>query len=112
MATNEAGVVSAIQRRIVKIYPNAWVFKVVGSPFQMTGVPDLLVVINGLLFAFEVKFQRPGQSRDLAASRASAGQLVQIQRLRRAGAVADVVVSPEEVMALIEERLSAMADEQ
>lgn len=101
MPTNEAGVVASIQRAILEAYPGAWIFKVVGSPFQMSGVPDLLAVVEGHLFGLEVKYQRPGESRAAALERATPGQQVQILRLRRAGAVAGVVTTPAEALALI-----------
>lgn len=111
MAVNEAGVVAAIHRVVSTTYPQAWVFKVVGSPMQMTGVPDLLVVVEGLLFGLEVKYVRPGESVEHARSRATPGQLVQIMKLRQAGAVAAVVTSPAEALALIEDRLSERGEE-
>lgn len=102
MVTSEAALVTAIVRAIEKRYPGCWVFKVVGSPFQMTGVPDLLVVVEGDLFGLEVKFQRPGESLPHARGRVTPGQAMQIQRLRRAGATADVVTSVEEALEMIE----------
>lgn len=105
VATSEAGLVTAIVTAISKHYPGCWVFKVVGSPFQMTGVPDLLAVIEGHTFGIEVKFQRPGESWQHAVSRATPGQIRQIHRLRRAGATADVVTSIDEALALIDRRM-------
>jgi hypothetical protein len=110
MTVDEAGDVRAIWKAIATAYPSAWLFKVVGSPYQMSGVPDLLVVVRGLLFGFEVKHVRPGESRQHAVERATPGQLVQIDRLRRAGAVADVVTSPAEVLALIRARLEGVKE--
>jgi len=105
VATNEKGVVDAIRAAIMREHPENWTFKVVGSPLQMAGVPDLLVCIDGLLLGIEVKFQRPGESLAHAVGRATPQQLVQIHRLRRAGAVADVVTAPEQALALIRARL-------
>lgn len=96
--TNEAGLVAAITRAIKKHFPSAWVFKVHGSPVQMAGVPDLLVCHEGRLLAFEVKFQRPGESREHALSRVSPIQRAQITALQASGATALPVLSPEEVL--------------
>ena len=103
--TNEKGVVAAISAAIYAKYPTAWVFKVVGGPFQMSGVPDLLVCVHGLLIGLEVKFQRPGESREAALSRVTPGQRGQIHAIRRAGGYADAVLSVDEALAAIEAAL-------
>jgi hypothetical protein len=102
MPTNEAGLVAQIGKRIHKDYPDSWVMKVHGGPFQMAGVPDLLVCVDGYLIGLEVKFVRPGESSDHARLRATAQQRHQIRSINRAGGVAGVVVSVEEALALIE----------
>jgi len=110
MPTNEADLVDAIRVSIVKAYPSAWFFKVVGHPYQMSGVPDLLVVIEGLLFGMEVKYRRPGESRMAAIARATPNQLIQLRKLRAAGAVAEVVMSVEEALSMIDTRLKRGSD--
>ena len=57
------------------------------------GMPDILFVYGGRLYAFEVK--RPG-------GRATALQLHTLGQLRRAGAVAAVVYSWQDVKEIIE----------
>ena len=104
--TSESGLVAAIVRAIRKEHPKAWVFKTVGSPYQMAGVPDLLVCVGGRLFGFEVKFRRPGESENYALSRASPQQRYQIRAINGSGAVARVVTSPEAVMATIAKGLA------
>jgi hypothetical protein len=101
MATSEAGVVGAIWRAIVKEHPDVWMFKTVGNPYQMSGVPDLLVGVAGLLVGLEVKFQRPGESREHALSRATPIQVAQIKKMRAAGCVADVVLDADEALRLV-----------
>lgn len=98
MARNETALVTQIVTAINRAYPLAWTFKVHGSPMQMIGVPDLLVVVDGLLFAFEVKHRKPGESAEHAYGRATPQQRLQISRLQRAGAIAHVVLSPEEAI--------------
>lgn len=105
MATDETGLVKAIVRAVRKHYPTAWIFNVVGHPYQMTGVPDLLIVVDGLLIGAEVKHPRPGESDQHARERATPGQRVQIQRINRAGGMAGVVITVEEAMELIERGL-------
>lgn len=102
MPTNESGLVGAIQKAVRKHYPDAWVFKVVGNPYQEAGVPDLLVCVDGVLIGLEAKFQRPGESDEHARSRATPQQLVQIDRIRRAGGGADVVLTADEALSVIE----------
>lgn len=105
MPSNEAGLVASIVKAVKKRYPETWVFKVVGSPYQMTGVPDLLLCVNGLLVGAEVKFVRPGESRAHALSRVTKGQRVQIRNINRAGGIAGAVTSIEETFDLIERGL-------
>ena len=105
MPTKESGLVAAISKAIHAKYPDAWIFKTVGNPYQMRGVPDLLLGINGLLIGLEVKFQRPGESRESALSRVTPGQQYQIHALRRAGCYADAVLSVEEALAAIDNAL-------
>lgn len=98
---NETQLVNAITKRVKKVYPGSWVFKVHGGPMQVTGIPDLLIIVNGLLVAAEVKHQKPGESLAHARDRATPGQRVQIGKINAAGAVAGVVTSADETLALI-----------
>lgn len=100
--TNEAGVVRLICKEVRKVYPDAWIFKVHGGPMQMSGVPDLLFCVDGKFIGAEVKFVRPGESRDHAAMRATPGQRNQIRLINKAGGSAGVVTSPQEALELIE----------
>lgn len=105
MPTNEAKVVDSIHRAIKKRWPQAWWFKVVGSPYQMAGVPDVLVCIEGLLVGIEVKHQRPHESEEAARERATPQQRVQIGKINAAGGIAGVVLSDTEALDLIERGL-------
>jgi hypothetical protein len=100
---NESVLVSHIRKMILARYPTAWVFKVVGNPQQESGVPDLLVCVEGKLFGLEVKRQRPGESESAARGRATALQVSHIARLRMAGATADVVISGAEALEIIDQ---------
>lgn len=94
-----------LQRRIIdaikREHPGSWRFNVVGSPYQMAGVPDILVCVHGLLVGIEVKLPRPGESEQHARDRATAQQRVQIERINRAGGMAGVVLSVDEALDLI-----------
>lgn len=105
MPSNESGEVAAIWKAIRREHPKAWVFKVVGNPYQMSGVPDLLVCVEGLLVGLEVKFQRPGESVEHALSRVTPRQWQQIREINEAGGYAAAVLNPAGALAAIREAL-------
>lgn len=98
----ETKLVTKIKKAIEAAYPEGWVMKVTGGPYQMAGVPDLLVCIEGRLIGIEVKKQRGGESELHARSRVTPLQVAQLEKLRRAGATAGVVLSVEEALDLID----------
>jgi len=97
----QARIIKAVLRR----YPSAWIFHPVGGPYQLPGVPDLLMCINGLLVGAEIKCRRPGESEQAARERSTTGQRLQIQKINRAGGIAGVVLSVEDTLDLIERGL-------
>ena len=101
-ATKEKHLVTAIRRAVLEKYPDVWTFKVVGHPYQERGVPDLLVVRDGILLALEVKLRAPGESLEHARGRASADQLRHIAAIRAAGGVAEVVLDVDEALSVLE----------
>jgi hypothetical protein len=102
MPTTEAGLVWAITKAIRKNCPDCWVFKVHGSPYQMAGVPDLLLCVGGVLVGLEVKFQRPGESIAHAVGRTTPQQQEQIARINRSGGMAATVTTVAEALGLID----------
>lgn len=104
-ATNETGLVNEITKAVKKKYPDSWVMKVHGGPMQVVGIPDLLIIVHGVVVAAEVKHQKLRESEEHARGRASAAQLAQIAKLRKAGATSGVVLSAEETLGLIEQAL-------
>lgn len=106
--TTEAGLVRAITKEIVRRWPASVVYKIHGGPQQEVGIPDLLVAVGGRLVGIEVKHQKPGESRRAALARVSAVQQRQIDRLRAAGCVAGVALSPDEAVGLIEKSLTSL----
>ena len=88
---------SRLQRKIVEILKTevgGWWTKVHGGPYQVSGIPDLLGCVNGRFISLEVK--RPG-------NKPTVRQLYVIQALQDNGAVAGIVHSPEEALALLKE---------
>lgn len=102
----ETRLVNRIREAILAAHPEAWILKVHGGPTQTAGVPDLLVCVRGQLIGLEVKCPRPGETPDRARGRASRLQLAQLDKLRRAGAGAAVVLTPEEALQSIDLHLT------
>ena len=101
-STSEAG----LQRRIVAAiraqYPSAFLFHPVGGPYQIAGIPDLLICLDGSFVGIEIKFQRPGESEQHARARATAQQLKIIAKIVEAGGYGGVVLSVGEALQLCE----------
>lgn len=102
----ETSLVNSIREAILKEYPDAWVLKVHGNPYQDSGVPDLLVCLNGFMYGLEVKARRSGESEEHARSRATLRQQAQIDKIRASGGRADVVLTKEEALFRISEWMS------
>lgn len=100
--TTEGRLQAAIIRALRKRWPTIWVFHPVGSPYQATGVPDLLLCVDGLFVGMEIKNPRPGESREHMISRVTPGQRAQIRAINRAGGTAGAVASVEEALDLME----------
>lgn len=83
-----------------KYRPHIWLFKVHGGPFQADGIPDIVGVVHGLFFGFEVK--EPNGT-------ATALQLETIKDIRAAGGIAAVIIEPEEAIAKIDRALARAA---
>lgn len=83
-----------IKKAIKKRYPQAFVAKIAQGAFSQAGIPDVMAIIDGHYFGFEVK--RP------VFGEASKVQLRTIQWIREAGGVAEIVTWPEECFKIIE----------
>lgn len=97
----ETRLVTRVVEALRKEWPDCWTLKVQGNPYQSAGVPDLLVVVNGLLIGIEVKAQRPRESVEHALARVTLRQWASIEALRRAGATAGPALSVEDALALV-----------
>lgn len=85
-------------REALKVAGVKWIMKTHGSPYQQSGVPDLLCIapVTGRLVGIEVK--RPGGTWKVTEL-----QKKQIENIREAGGVAGVATSAEEALQLLEE---------
>ena len=72
-----------------------WFFKVHGSIFQPSGIPDILACINGKFVAVEVKRTKGGIVSPL--------QKAQIAKIKENGGIAGVATSMEEFLEILKE---------
>lgn len=72
-----------------------WFFKVHGSIFQPSGIPDILACINGRFVAIEVKRSKGGIVSPL--------QKAQIAKIKENGGIAGVASSMEEFLEILKE---------
>lgn len=85
---------STIQRHIIAYLraQGCYVFKVVGSPLQQRGTPDLLVCYQGRFLALEIKV--PGMGLE-------AMQAHEMVKVRQAGGRGVMVSSVEDTVSLL-----------
>jgi hypothetical protein len=98
---NEKQLQNRIWKEVIRLWPNAWLFHPVGGPYQLPGIPDLLMVVNGVFIGMEIKFPGPRESVEHARARATPQQRRQIRFINIAGGMAGVVTSVPEAMDLI-----------
>ena len=72
-----------------------WFFKVHGSIFQPSGIPDILACIDGKFVAIEVKRTKGGVVSPL--------QKAQIAKIKENGGIAGVATSMEEFLGILKE---------
>lgn len=91
---------SAIQAKILKYLatlPECWVVKVIQA--NKNGTPDLIACVQGRFLALEVKS---------ATGRPSPIQLHQIEMIRQAGGVVEIVRSVDDVKKLVDSMSQGM----
>ena len=71
---------------------NIWWSKIVGSPLQKRGTPDLLICKDGKLIAIEFKGPE---------GKVSAMQAVEHRKIRNAGGICEVVRTFEEFVEIV-----------
>lgn len=106
MASNESGVVEAIRKRIAAEWPPSATWKMHGSIYMETGIPDVLCCVEGRLIFLEVKHRKPGESEARAYGRTSVEQVRQIRRIRAAGGAACTVLDEDEAVWAVREALT------
>ncbi|MBP3200170.1 MAG: VRR-NUC domain-containing protein [Lachnospiraceae bacterium] len=79
----------------LKTIDGLYFFKEHGGLYGTAGVPDIICCYKGLFIAFEVKAE---------SGKATALQDATIKRIRKAGGIAEVVRSVEEVKRIIESK--------
>lgn len=88
----EKNIVKQIQEYL-KTKENIYFWKNHGNQYSKIGLPDIMVVEKGKLYAFEVKTDK---------GKPTEKQIYEIELLRKAGAVAEIVRSKEEVQKILE----------
>nr|DAV35888.1 MAG TPA: Nuclease [Caudoviricetes sp.] len=106
MASNESGVVEAIRKRIAAEWPTSATWKMHGSIYMETGIPDVLCCVEGRLIFLEVKHRKPGESEARAYGRTSVEQVRQIRRIRAAGGAACTVLDEDGAVWAVREALT------
>ncbi len=91
MVISEKTVENQIKRYLDKI--GAYYLKVHGSMYQPAGTPDILCCINGRFVAIEVKRPKGGVVSNLQKSK--------IKKIKKAGGIAFVARSVEDVSAVL-----------
>ena len=79
----------------LKTIDGLYFFKEHGGLYGTAGVPDIICCYKGLFIAFEVKAE---------SGKATSLQDATIKRIRKAGGIAEVVRSVEEVKRIIESK--------
>lgn len=98
MSGPETALTNRIRDAIIKHYPDAWVVKMHGGPYQTAGLPDLLALVHGVLFGIEVKHQRTGESREHALGRVTDRQAACLEQINASGGVGFVALDPDEAL--------------
>jgi hypothetical protein len=101
----ETLLVDRIRKAIYAEWPDAWTLKVAGGRYQTGGIPDLIVVVKGRMIGLEVKKKGVSESEQHARARATEIQLATIDKLRKAGAVAGVVLTIAEALDQVREAI-------
>lgn len=82
-----------IMKYLKKRYPKAYIWKAAAGPYSRGGVPDIIALIDGRFYGFEVKRPYYGKPSDL--------QKQAIKAIRANGGYAGTVCFPEEVEQII-----------
>lgn len=83
-----------IMKYLKKRYPKAYIWKAAAGPYSRGGVPDIIAMIDGKFYGFEVKRPYYGKPSDL--------QRQAIKAIIANGGYAGTVCFPEEAEQIIE----------
>lgn len=83
-----------IMKHLKKRYPKAYIWKAAAGPYSRGGVPDIIAMIDGRFYGFEVKRPYYGEPSDL--------QRQAIKAILANGGYAGTVCFPEEAEQIIE----------
>lgn len=84
-----------IKEAVKKRYPSCYIVKIAQGAYSEGGIPDIMVILEGHYFGFEVKRPVFGEPSEL--------QKQAIKKINAAGGTAAVVIWPEEAIKIIEE---------
>ena len=84
-----------VRDAVSKAYPGGFIVKIQQGQYSRGGIPDLMVIVNGHYFGFEIK--RPYFNKK------SKLQTQTINQIRDAGGTASFVSYPEEAIGIIED---------
>jgi Holliday junction resolvase len=87
---------SSVTQRIVKYLKAQGAWQIKSTGVSLVGCPDIICCYQGRFVALEVKREKDGKYG------ATSKQLHEIDRIRRAGGIAEVVSSVDEVAVLID----------
>lgn len=102
----ETRLINRIRAAITSRWPDAWMVKVSGGPYQTQGLPDLFVCVEGRFIGLEVKAQRRGETREHALGRVTALQSAQLARIAAAGGRGEVVLDLQAAIVAVEAALA------
>lgn len=94
----EAQLVAKIKKAISSRWPEALIVKQHGSSFSTAGIPDLFIIVEGAAVCLEVKAPKPMESDASVMSRVTPLQYEMLNKIRKAGAVAEVVWSESQAL--------------
>ena len=94
MMPSESDYQKKIKKAVVREYPEAFVVKIQQAQYSQGGIPDLMVIIRGHYFGFEVK--RPYFHKKSPLQRKT------IEWIRAAGGTAAFASYPQEALDIIE----------
>lgn len=88
-----------IVKKLLEIWPRAYIRKIHGNAFQNVGIADLLCCIEGVFFALEVKMK---------GRHATPAQLLEGEKVKKASGYFAVVFSVDETVSFVQKTLKSL----